>query len=136
MINKLDLIFFMTSKRLFTLEEANALIPQLLNLVPEIQKLSGSMDHDFPDIHNAREKAKWNGGSPQGTRYLNVILEYIHLIQEIESIGCEIKGVREGLIDFPSIREGREVYLCWRMPETEISFWHGLDAGFSGRQPI
>ncbi len=94
------------------------------------------MDHDFPDIHNAREKAKWNGGSPQGTRYLNVILKYSHLIQEIESIGCEIKGVREGLIDFPSIREGREVYLCWRMPETEISFWHGLDAGFSGRQPI
>ena len=126
----------MTSKRLFTLEEANALIPQLLNLVPEIQKLSGSMDHDFPDIHNAREKAKWNGGSPQGTRYLNVILKYSHLIQEIESIGCEIKGVREGLIDFPSIREGREVYLCWRMPEKEICFWHGLDAGFSGRQPI
>ena len=126
----------MTSKKLFTLEEANALIPQLLTLVPEIQKLSGSMDHDFPDIHNAREKAKWNGGSPQGTRYLNVILKYSHLIQEIESIGCEIKGVREGLIDFPSIREGREVYLCWRMPEKEICFWHGLDAGFSGRQPI
>ena len=126
----------MTSKRLFTLEEANAFIPQLLSLVPEIQKLSGSMDNDFPDIHNAREKAKWNGGSAQGAGYLNVILKYSHLIQEIESIGCEIKGVREGLIDFPSIREGREIYLCWRMPETEINFWHGLDAGFSGRQPI
>ena len=46
----------MTSKRLFTLEEANAFIPQLLSLVPEIQKLSGSMDNDFPDIHNARDK--------------------------------------------------------------------------------
>ena len=68
----------MTSKKLFTLEEANALIPQLLTLVPEIQKLSGSMDRDFPDIHNAREKAKWNGGSAQGTRYLNVILRYSH----------------------------------------------------------
>ena len=126
----------MTSKKLLTLEEANALIPQLLDWVPEIQKLSGSMDRDFPDIRNARENAKWNGGSKQGTGYLNVMLKYNHLIQEIESIGCEIKGIREGLVDFPSIREGREVCLCWRMPEKEISFWHGLDAGFSGRQPI
>ena len=46
----------MTSKKLFTLEEANALVPQLLDWVPEIQKLSGSMNHDFPDIRNAREK--------------------------------------------------------------------------------
>ena len=126
----------MTSKKIFTLEEANALIPKLLDWVPEIQKLSGSMDRDFPDIRNARENAKWNGGSKQGTLYLNVILKYNHLIQEIESIGCEIKGIREGLVDFPSIREGREVFLCWRMPEKEISFWHGLDVGFSGRQPI
>ena len=94
------------------------------------------MNRDFPDIRNAREKAKWNGGSEEGTGYLNVVLKYNHLIQEIESVGCEIKGIREGLVDLPSIREGREVYLCWRMPEKEIRFWHGLDTGFSGRQPI
>jgi hypothetical protein len=134
--NNLNLIFFMTSKKFFTLDEANALVPQLLDWVPEIQKLSGSMNHDFPDIRNAREKARWNGGSAEGVGYLNVVLKYNHLIKEIESIGCEIKGLREGLIDFPSIREGREVYLCWRMPEQEIRFWHNLDAGFSGRQPI
>ncbi len=126
----------MTSKKLFTLEEANAFVPQLLDWVPEIQKLSGSMNRDFPDIRNAWEKAKWNGGSAEGTGYLNVVLKYNHLIREIELVGCEIKGIREGLVDFPSIREGREVYLCWRMPEKEIRFWHGLDAGFAGRQPI
>ena len=126
----------MSSKKLFTLEEANALVPQLLDWVPEIQKLSGSMNRDFPDIRNAREKSKWNGGSTEGTGYLNVVLKYNHLIQEIESVGCEIKGIREGLVDFPSIREGREVYLCWRMPEKEIRFWHRLDTGFAGRQPI
>lgn len=126
----------MTSKKLFTLEEANALVPQLLDWVPEIQKLSSSMTRDFPDIRNAQEKAKWDGGSTEGTGYLNVVLKYNHLIREIELIGCEIKGIREGLVDFPSIREGREVYLCWRMPEKEIRFWHGLDGGFAGRQPI
>ena len=53
----------MTSKKIFTLEEANALIPQLLGWIPEIQQLSDSMSRDFPDIHNARDKARWNGGS-------------------------------------------------------------------------
>jgi len=126
----------MTSKKLFTLDEANALVPQLLDWVPEIQKLSASMNRDFPDISNAREKAKWNGGSIEGSGYLSVVMKYNHLIRQIESVGCEVKGIREGLVDFPSIREGREVYLCWRMPEKEIRFWHDLHSGFAGRQPI
>ena len=126
----------MSSKKLFTLAEANLLVPQLLDWVPEIQKMSASMNRDFPDISNARKKSKWDGGSVEGSGYLNVVLKYNHLIQQIESIGCEVKGVREGLVDFPSLRDGREVYLCWRMPETDICFWHDIDAGFSGRKPI
>jgi hypothetical protein len=126
----------MPSKKLFTLDEANALVPRLLDLVPKIQKLSVSLNNDFPDIKNARDKAKWNGGSDQGVDYLNVVLKYNDLIRKIENMGCEVKGIREGLIDFPSLREGREVYLCWRMPEKEILFWHDFNAGFSGRKPI
>ena len=126
----------MPSKKLFTLDEANAFVPQLLNLVPRIQKLSVSLNNDFPDIKNAREKAKWNGGSDQGVDYLNAVLKYNDLMHRIEGMGCEVKGIREGLVDFPSLREGREVYLCWRMPEKEILFWHDLNTGFSGRKPI
>jgi hypothetical protein len=126
----------MSSKILFTLDEANSLIPKLLDWVPEIQTLSVSMNQDFPDISNAREKAKWNGGSVEGAKYLSVVMKYNHIIQQIESAGCEVKGIREGLVDFPSLREGREVYLCWRMPEKEIRFWHDLHSGFAGRQPI
>jgi hypothetical protein len=126
----------MSEKKLFTLAEANCLVPQLLDWVPEIQKLSASMNHDFPDVNNAREKAKWDGGSVEGSAYLNVVIKYNHIIQQLESFGCEIKGVREGLVDFPSVREGREVYLCWRMPEKEIRFWHDMDTGFAGRKPI
>ena len=121
---------------MFTLDEANAFVPQLLVLVPRIQKLSVSLDNDFPDIKNAREKAKWNGGSDQGVDYLNAVLKYNDLMHRIEGMGCEVKGIREGLVDFPSLREGREVYLCWRMPEKEILFWHDLNTGFSGRKPI
>ena len=126
----------MPSKKLFTLDEANAFVPQLLDLVPRIQKLSISLNNDFPDIKNAREKAKWNGGSDQGVDYLNAVLKYNDLMHRIEGMGCEVKGIREGLVDFPSLREGREVYLCWRMPEKEILFWHDLNTGFSGRKLI
>ena len=126
----------MPSKKLFTLDEANAFVPQLLDLVPRIQKLSISLNNDFPDIKYAREKAKWNGGSDQGVDYLNAVLKYNDLMHRIEGMGCEVKGIREGLVDFPSLREGREVYLCWRMPEKEILFWHDLNTGFSGRKPI
>ena len=126
----------MHSKKLFTLDEANAFVPQLLDLVPKIQKLSVSLKNNFPDIKNARDKAKWNGGSDQGVDYLNAVLKYNDLMRKIEEMGCEVKGIREGLIDFPSLREGREVYLCWRMPETKILFWHDLNAGFTGRKPI
>lgn len=126
----------MPSKKLFTLDEANAFVPQLLDLVPRIQKLSISLNNDFPDIKNAREKAKWNGGSDQGVDYLNAVLKYNDLMHRIEGMGCEVKGIQEGLVDFPSLREGREVYLCWRMPEKEILFWHDLNTGFSGRKPI
>jgi hypothetical protein len=126
----------MPSKKLFTLDEANTFVPQLLDLVPKIQKLSASLNNNFPDIKNARNKAKWNGGSDQGVDYLNAVLKYNDLMRKIEEMGCEVKGIREGLIDFPSLREGREVYLCWRMPEKEILFWHDLNAGFTGRKPI
>ena len=126
----------MSFKKLFTLDEANAFVPQLLDLVPKIQKLSISLNNNFPDIKNARDKAKWNGGSDQGVDYLNAVLKYNDLMRKIEEMGCEVKGIREGLIDFPSLREGREVYLCWRMPEKEILFWHDLNSGFTGRKPI
>ena len=126
----------MPSKKLFTLQEANTFVPQLLDLVPKIQKLSISLSNDFPDIKNAREKAKWNGGSEQGAGYLAAVLRYNNFMHKIEEIGCEVKGIREGLVDFPSIREGKEVYLCWRMPEKEILFWHDLNSGFAGRKPL
>ena len=126
----------MPSKKLFTLQEANSFVPQLLDLVPKIQNLSISLSNDFPDIKNAREKAKWNGGSDQGVGYLALVLKYNNFMRKIDEMGCEVKGIREGLVDFPSIREGKEVYLCWRMPEKEILFWHDLNTGFAGRKPI
>ncbi len=57
-------------------------------------------------------------------------------IEELQEAGCELKDPDTGLIDFLSLRDGREVYLCWRLGEDRIRFWHDLDTGFAGRQPL
>jgi len=120
----------------FTVEEANALIPELNDWVPRLQELYTLMHKGFPDIQKARSKAEYGGGSAYGTDYLNVALKANQITKNFEKKGCVLKGIEMGLVDFPSLREGREVYLCWKMPEQEIRFWHDLDTGFAGRQPI
>jgi hypothetical protein len=56
--------------------------------------------------------------------------------QELKDLGVELKDYFVGLVDFPSVMENREVYLCWRFDESDVAHWHEIDAGFSGRQPI
>ena len=124
------------SKQRYTLEEANRVVPQLLRDVPVLQKLKAMLDRDFPDVSKARENARFNGGSAQGADYLRVALQFTRLYQALQSQGCILKGIEQGLVDFPSIREGREVFLCWKFPEGEIRHWHDIDAGFAGRQSI
>lgn len=126
----------MADKKYFTLEEANSIVPQLLNQVPQIQGLASDLRDKYPDVRNAWEKHKSNGGSVQGTQYLDAALQLNGIMKDLESKGCIVKGIKEGLVDFPSLRDGREVYLCWKAPEKEIKFWHEIDSGFSGRQPI
>ncbi len=58
------------------------------------------------------------------------------LVEEVESTGCLIKDLGQGLIDFPAIRNGEEVFLCWKLGEPGIAYWHGLEEGFRGRRPI
>jgi hypothetical protein len=58
------------------------------------------------------------------------------LIDELNEFGCVLKDPDMGLIDFLSLRNGREVYLCWHLGENRINYWHNLDAGFAGRQPL
>ena len=89
----------------------------------------------------AGDKASGNGhGSREA---LGAQSEAERLVQAIQSridrlaeMGVEVKGIDEGLVDFPSEREGRVVYLCWRVGEPDILYWHDLDAGFRGRQPL
>ncbi|MGH9659525.1 MAG: DUF2203 domain-containing protein [Bryobacteraceae bacterium] len=57
-------------------------------------------------------------------------------IEGVHELGCLVKDLNTGLVDFPTLYRGREVYLCWKLGERGISFWHGVDEGFAGRKPI
>ena len=75
-------------------------------------------------------------GRIHGIRHFHLLFELQELSSEIDSAGCHIKDLEGGLIDFPTIWEGREVYLCWKLGESEVGFWHEVDAGYAGRQPL
>ena len=122
--------------KFFSVEEANAYIPQLLIDIPRIQILMKSLTDEYLDVDKARKKVQLNGGSIQGADYLNCILKINYLTDELESKGCVLKGIEHGLVDFPSLRDGKEVYLCWKNPEQQIEYWHDIQSGFTGRQRI
>ena len=127
----------MSSKnKYFSVEEANAIIPELLVNIPRLQGLLQDLTEKYPDVNKAREKAQFNGGSLQGADYINCVLNINYLTEQLEYKGLLLKGIKHGLVDFLSMRNGREVYLCWKVPEQRIENWHDIEAGFAGRQRI
>ena len=73
----------------------------------------------------------------EGAAYINLLAKIGERAGELEALGVQLKDYERGLIDFPSMRDGRVVLLCWQMGEgDEVSWWHDVDAGFAGRQPL
>lgn len=128
--------------RMFSLDEANALIPRMSEIVREMQEKKPEVDSLRGELGDMTETAAGNGHLLEGDmrqkrRRAQILVERLNaLLEELSGIGCELKGVEEGLIDFPAMREGRTVYLCWKLGEERIEFWHELDTGFAGRQPL
>jgi hypothetical protein len=123
-------------KRFFTVLEANELIPFLTERLPRLRSiylgLKLNSDKHTPNLQDVLVR----GGIPVHVGYLHLMGQLQGLTTEICSQGCHVKDPDCGLVDFPTIWEGREVYLCWQLGEQEVSFWHEVDAGFAGRQPL
>lgn len=124
----------LTPEKLFTLQEANSLIPKLRPLIKKVTKVSNVLLEMQEEIKKVRSKASLGSGSYLGPSYLNNIVLLTTTIQEVESTGVLVKDYRTGLCDFPHLKDGRVIYLCWKMDEEEINYWHEIDAGFAGRQ--
>jgi hypothetical protein len=77
-----------------------------------------------------------SGGSYPGRDAARPLVQLSRAVSELEAVDVVLRDVERGLIDFPALREGEEVYLCWLLEEDEIRFWHQPDAGFAGRRPL
>jgi hypothetical protein len=121
--------------RHFTLEQANA---ALETVKPLLQRLRDSVDLlSDEEAHAALgDAAPTNGGGEPGTQVGEAFLEVRRLLTALQEAGIVVRDVERGLIDFPTILEGEEVYLCWELGEDEVAFWHELDAGYRGRRPL
>jgi hypothetical protein len=122
--------------KLFTVEEANALLPQLRNLLINLDALKGKLLLMAPDAQAASAKAVEGGGTPRGIEYASAVAGFLEITQEILGLGIEIKDFERGLCDFPHLRDGKVVYLCWQRHESRVEWWHDVEAGFAGRQPL
>jgi len=126
----------------FTREEAESLLPQISIVLLQIQDHRKVMQQKEEELGDLHAQAMGNGHHLhiRINKLQKELAEHIQtmqeLIDELSSFGCELKDPTIGLIDFLSMRNGREVYLCWHLGEERINFWHYLDAGFAGRQPL
>ena len=124
--------------KLFTIEEANSLLPSVRSIVRSIQRSHRRLISFQTTARHAAEGAESGGGGMvQGPRYARLLVDLSLGAGQLESLGVQLKDYSQGLIDFPSMREGRVVLLCWKADEgDELEWWHDLEAGFGGRQPL
>lgn len=122
--------------RYFTLSEANEALKTIRPLMEEMQAIRKKILANQPEAWPAIEKSAGNGGNRALSMLVQDFGRFDALIHQIQETGAQIKDVNIGLLDFPALRDGREVYLCWKHGERDIAFWHEIDAGFAGRQPI
>jgi hypothetical protein len=136
--------------RYFTLEEARRTLPQVRACIERLQALGAEVARlqqamqegshalrQAPPAHNGAARNGSGRGVYDALARSEALMGEMRLLaEELEEIGCEVKDIETGLVDFRAMRGGRAVYLCWRLGEDDISFWHELDTGFAGRQPL
>lgn len=129
----------MSSKmRIFTVQEANALLPEVRIIVGKIQRAHRKLARFRDEAKKAAEAAdRGGGGVANGVEYAVSLTDLTVQLSELEALGVQLKDFDRGLIDFPSLRDGRVVLLCWQLGEgDELEWWHDVDAGFAGRTPL
>jgi hypothetical protein len=122
-------------ERHFTRAEANALLPQLTAMLSQLRESKDELTDS--EAHEALgEAAPSNGGGDEGKQVGVAFLEVRRILGTIEESGIVLRDIDRGLVDFPALIDGREVYLCWEVGEDDVAFWHDMDAGYGGREPL
>jgi hypothetical protein len=128
--------------RLFTVSEADALLPRLRRDFADVHQLRADAQSIRAELNQLEARGQSNGKDlaaeirEHQTRLEELAAKAQSILESIVALDCEIKDVEQGLVDFPSDRNGRTVYLCWKLGEKTIEYWHELSAGFAGRQRL
>ena len=128
--------------RQFTLEEAEDLLPFLAPLLFKLRGLKAECDRLQGRMSDLGARTRTNGHSLTDdlgrlqSELQKAADQSNELVERINDMGCELKDIDRGLVDFRTVAGGREVYICWMLGEEHIAYWHDLDAGFDGRRPV
>jgi hypothetical protein len=123
--------------KIFTVEEANELLPSVRARLERIQRLYGRLGEFRESAKAAATASEFGGGMEGGPAYVKALYEVGKLTTELHDLGVQLKDYSRGLIDFPCMRDDRLVLLCWQIGDgDEIEWWHEIEAGFAGRQPL
>ncbi|MBL8825414.1 MAG: DUF2203 domain-containing protein [Planctomycetaceae bacterium] len=129
-------------RKLFSVEQANATLPLVRSIVGDISELSQSILERRERLQllkraRRRDDDVYADELAQTERDVEVDVKQLkEYIDELTRLGVDLKSAPEGLVDFAGELEGREVCLCWKLGESEVLYWHEVDAGFAGRQPL
>ena len=122
--------------KLFTVEEANTLLPKLKELLDDVAIHRDALRERAPRLEPILQAANTNGGGRVGSEYGVEAYNLYLAIERIRGLGVILKDLDMGLLDFPHERGGRVVFLCWHPPEERVAFWHEIEGGYAGRQPL
>ena len=126
--------------RLFTLDEANATLDVVRPLLEELAECKRGLDAVHGSLLRLTPKQRENGHRLDAIglehQMERLVDRLAQGIRDVELMGIELKDIDVGLIDFPALFQGRVIYLCWRLGEESIGYWHEISTGFAGRRPI
>ncbi len=123
-------------ERLFTLAEATRLLPQLREHLTSVQAAKAVLIRTKDEIKKASAQAAYGGGSFAGPHYIAALEQISEHLQAVQELGVHVKDLDMGLCDFPHLLDGRIVYLCWKLGEADIRWWHEVHSGYADRQPL
>ena len=120
--------------RYFTIKSANEALPSVIEKFNNLKKQKNEIMKAEQELQSS--VSNFEEYMIQKQKLNSEMTKFYQLIEDLESTGVSLKGLDQGLLDFPSRRFNEDVWLCWKDGETEIKFWHELDTGFNGRKPI